>query len=843
MGERAGRAGWCHDDLDDPPYPEERSSTGRDRRLGRLVAGPLMLIFSVSVLYLAWWISWERSHPASAAVRDVRWSEGTRRLEAIRRLETIGAQDPEVAVPALIAALDDADPRNRTVAAEAVATVLHGVKITDADPVSVNAAVAALLARLEDREAAVRARAAMSLLSVALLWPGMPRIVDVEAVSIAFARLADDTNAEVRVAAVRGLGLMGHWLESDPPARLVAALRDESEAVRSAASQELGFYRRGLIRLLPTLVKAMETARPEYRPAYLGLFRSLSPRSNEPAGEVLAAVVAALDSRDVRVRCRMLAILGEYRGQARPHLAAMLAQLDEKRAEVPSNPGTEGPGDPNSDPSDNDPVVAAATALPDVAGIQWDYSADRPRAIPPAREVLPPLLGLLSSRVAARRLAAINALNAFEPDRDQVAALVPLCRDPDARVRAAAIQALGNNASGHRFLTSTRLLAALEDPAARVRAAAATAAPESVGVESMITALIRHAESDTDASVRSDCAWAMASLGPPRVSKAIVPLCVAAIGRSDGPLALKSSMAQVLGRFGHDARPAVPALVRIVQSGKDGPRRSGAVHLTAGVNLHSRAITDAKAEAMRSFEEGVQMRIAATEALGRIAPGSPEAAEAVRGLGAALKEVDEVARSAVAALALFGPEARAALPELAEALRLARAQKQILRAGAIADAMGRIGPNAPESAEAIDFLVEIVKGEDVTPRPLAERLLSRFGPAAVEAVPRMVELSRRPFLRKTEEIGPLAVALSQIAPGTAEEGPALAALVDLVRRDATAQGAEAVITALSRFGPVAVAASPRLRELAGASNPRIRAAVRQALASIEPEAARSPVGR
>ncbi|MHB1557782.1 MAG: hypothetical protein ACYC61_09900, partial [Isosphaeraceae bacterium] len=738
--------------------------------------------------------------------------------------------------------LEDSDPGNRAVAAEAVATVLHGIKMSDADPAAAYAAAEGLLVRLGDPEPAVRARAASALLSVSLLWPGMPRIIDMEGVSDAFVGLVNDPNEEVRVAAVRGLGLMGHWLDGDPPARLVEALADDAEAVRTAASQELCLYRRGLVRLLPGLVKAAETARPECRPAYLGVFWSLSPRStpDEPDEQTLAAVVAALRSRDAEVRCRMLAVLAEYGARARPHLAALLAQLDEK--------GAEAPGDPRADSSEKDSVVAAAATLARVAGSGLDFTKGGSQRIPAVREALPRVMGLLGSRVPARRLAAIQALGAFEPDYEHLAALVPCCRDPDAAVRAAAIRGLANNAAGWPLLTPERLVAALDDPAAGVRAASASAAPASDGVEAMVPALIRHAESDADTSVRYDCAWALSNLGPPRVSKAIVPLCVEAIGRRDAPPALKRGMAQVLGRFGRDARPAVPALVRILlpavgaDASLSGPRRRARLGIMM-INLPGHEPTVAEMRATQSIEEEILMRVAAAESLGRIAPGAPEAAEAVRGLSVALGDRDEVAISAVAAIAAFGPEARAALPALADALRHARADRQAFRTGAIADAMGRIGPSAPESAGAIAFLVEIVKGDDVTPRGQAERLLGLFGPSAVAAVPRMVELSRRPFVRKTEEIGPLATALGQIAPGTAEEAPALAALVDLLNRDGSAHGAEAVIAALSRFGQVAAAASHRLRELADADNPRIRAAVRQALASIEPDVARSPVAR
>ncbi len=794
-----------------------------------------MVVLSVGVLYVAWWVSWERSHPASSTALAVHQGDGSHRLAAIRRLEVIGPQDPEVAVPALIGALTDSEPANRAAAADAVTTVLQAIKMGDADPAPALAAVTALMARLDDPEPTVRVRVATALLAVSMLWPGAPRIVDLELVSEAFAGRADDADVEVRVAAIRGLGQIGqHAVSGDPPPRLVAALADEAPAVRSAASQELCAYRRGLVRLLPALVKTLETARPEHRSDYLSIFQGLSPRhsTDDTARRALPAVVAALGSRDRDVRCRMLAILGQFGPDARPYLPTLLALIDEG-GESDANP----PRTASTPPGD--PVVAAAAALAEVAGGTTIDTPTGPKEMRPVRNVVPRLIALLGSRVPARRLAAINALQAFQPDRDQLAALLPLWRDPDADVRTAAIQALHDNASGRPLLSTEGLFAALEDSAPKVREAAALAAAGCGSrVESMFPALIRHAEHDPDGAVRASCSSALADLAPPDVTKAVVPLCIEALERSGSPTVLRASLVRVLAGVGPGARAAVPALCRILRAAEPGRPREEKPARGFFRTKDLPSPTYAELEADREARDRILLRRGAAEALGRIASGTPEASQAVGGLIGALGDCDEVMMEAVSALTALGSEARPALPALAAALRRSRSEKQPLHAGAIAEAMGRLGPAEPQSAPALAFLREVLGGEDHTGRTQAERILAIFGPSAVAAVPRLVELSRRPILRKSEEIGPLAMALGRIAPGTVEEGPALAALVDLILRDSTAQGSETVIAALARFGPVASAATPRLRELADAREPRIRAAVHQALAAIERPPAR-----
>ncbi len=102
MGERIGGAGWGGRTADRPAYEEDAPEQPGGRRRGPGLTGPLALAISGLVLYLAWCVVWERSHPAASATRGIRRGDAAARLEAIRQVERVGPQDPEVAIPGLI---------------------------------------------------------------------------------------------------------------------------------------------------------------------------------------------------------------------------------------------------------------------------------------------------------------------------------------------------------------------------------------------------------------------------------------------------------------------------------------------------------------------------------------------------------------------------------------------------------------------------------------------------------------------------------------------------------------------------------------------------------------------
>jgi HEAT repeat protein len=803
---------------DDEAEPDSRRP-GRGRGLTALFA----LAISGLVLYLAWMLLWERSHPAGAAARAIQKGDTAARLRAIADLERLGPEDPEVAFPALIVGLDDPDAAVRAAAAAALVTVIQGESVSGADLEHVGAAVAALLRRMNDPQAAVRAAASQAVWMIVMLWQGSPRIIDLDEIAAAQGEAAGDPDVEVRLAGVRGLGVVGQRLSEDPPPGLVAALEDESEAVRDAAAQGLAPFQRGMIRLFPALVKSLESARPAFRPAYIRALNHVRPSKypKELAKAMLPALVSALGSRDREVRCLALSSIGGFGLEAREVIPALLAVLDEPDEGAPTGAQT--------GLSANDPVAAAASALARVAGGRGP--SGEPGRAPPPPGVVAPLLRLLQSPMAGRRLAAVSALQTFEPDDNLIAALIALSRDRDESVRAAALRGLPARAPRLRSRSLEAIRDALEDGSPEVRDAAASALRFETGIEPMVPALLRHADHDPDRSVRDTCAYALGGFVPPNVTAAVVPMYIEAIDRPGASALLRANLIDVLTRFGPEARGAVPAIARALRSAERDAGR--AAHPRKPVmGVVPRSVEELEAES--DVREGIDLRENAARALGRLAPGTPSAGDAVSALAAAVDDpAEQVKLQAIEALAAFDRAARSAAPALARALRQARDRKDHWGAGRVAAVLGRIDPTAPEAGEAVAFLVEALHSEEFAPRVFAERALGPFGPAAAPAVPRLVALARQPTLRTHEELGFVAAALGQIAPGTPEEGRALAALVELLQSEPELQRVDTVIDALARFGPRAAVALPRLREIERSGDPRIRDAARKAVAALE----------
>lgn len=865
MGKRQWKTGRDRED-DGPGEDAEPAQAPRgDRRHGWGLTGSITLLISGGVLYLAWWIAWERSHPASSVARQVAHGDAGTRLSAIRRLEQVGPHDPEVAVPALLVGLQDPVPANRLTAIEVLVTLLQAARMAETEPGPIREAAAAVLARLDDGDPSVRAAAARGMLAIAMLWQGLPHFIELDDTIAALTRAADDPDAEVRLAAIYSLGPIGQNLSADPSPRLVAALEDPSKEVRTAAVQVLLPYRRGLVNLFPALVHSFETTREECRPEYLSLIRGLS-RSVLPAElwkELLPALVAALDHHDRELRCRLLDMIREGGSDARPHLPVLL-KLVSQTADDP------GPTAIPDQPWLTDPVAAAAMAVRGVAGLHIAYTPEGEKRTPALPEAVPPLIALLRSPSAGRRLAALWALRGFEFDDTMMEAISPLCRDPDATVRATAILGLQYTYSDRyrhdntkfRRLPLEMVQRALDDPAPEVRRAGAGALFRyGPGVEPMIPTLIRLAEHDPEDNVRRECASVLTIMGPPDVTAAVVPPSVAALERRDLPVLLRTALISAMVNFGPDARAAVPAIISLLRTAEREPRHRSLPHIppvvgplpgapaptaTGDISTPSGATPQAMmastppvgGRSIVAFDDDVTSRVelrrAAAMALGRLAPGTPMAGEAVSVLILSLDDPDDEVRiRAVEALINFGAGARPAAPALERALTRAQARKDPLQAGQIAEALGRIDPRAPESATALAILAEALNSEDHTSRAFAERVLALFGPAASATVPRLVELSRRRSLRSSAEIGSIATALGAIAPGTAEDDRALAALLELICLEPECRGALAALEALARFGPSAAQALPRLRTMAESGAPEVRQAAAKAVESIE----------
>lgn len=338
MGEKTGGVGRTADGLRALGDPDADVGPSGRRGGGWGLTSLLALLISGVVLYLAWWLMWERSHPASPAARTVRSGPDATRLGAIADLERLGPEDPDVAIPALISALGDPSGEIRAAAATALVTVIQGVGGAGSDPAYVADAMGGLLARTRDPDPVARAAAVQALWMIALLWQGAPHLIDLDAIATAQARAADDPELEVRLAGVRGLGVVGKKIADDPPPRLLAAMEDESPRVRDAAGLGLHTFHRGIIHLLPALLRSLEAAPPDHRSTYIDLLEQVGPsgrgypEENEThrADEAVTALIPALSSRDAEVRQLAAKILGRFGSAATAALPRLrqLAGLD-----------------------------------------------------------------------------------------------------------------------------------------------------------------------------------------------------------------------------------------------------------------------------------------------------------------------------------------------------------------------------------------------------------------------------------------------------------------------------------------------------------------------------------
>jgi HEAT repeat protein len=790
------------------------------------------LAIGVVVVAVGWRIIWERKHPAAAPGRKIQQGDPGARIAAIHELENLGGVDPEVAIPALVLGLQDPDATVRAAAAGALVLATNAAGPVDSAHGEVRNAVDALMRSVKDERAEVRAAVVQALWMIAITRTAGS--IDRSRVFDTLVEATGDQDPEVRLSALRGVGAVGLGVVDVPPTVLVAAMEDEREPNRAAAAFALVHFRRGLHRLVPTLLRSLESARPELRAKYLEVLGAI--RAPQFPAEAEPALITILASADAEVRALAASSLATYKEAPPEAIPALIRCLGDSR-------GTKPAGLHSPQPSSRELMAVAVESLGQFVRRRVSPSQD---AVVEATKALgqfaPPtehasaavaaLAKVLRSGNVSQRVAAARALGEFPidpfdqagrgPARDvhadplQIAALTAALGDPETPVRVAALSAFHDVGMKTRFEASPELNAAiaraLEDPApeSRIQAAAAIAHYGDVA-DRFFPALIRLAEHDPDEAVRSMCGTVI-TLGsqplPARVTPAIIPVLTEALSSPDGRL--RWSVGQLLVKVGPAARPAMPALIRALQS----PARNKG---------HS------------------DDRAAAATALGRLAPGTPEAAEVIAALANALRpEETELTRVAASVLGDFGTSAAPAVPALARTLREAVHRKRPRPAAWMAAALSRIDPHSPVAAEAVPALVEALRSpHGGLFHSDAADALSRFGTAAADAVPELIAMLKRSGRGGSgppAERALAARALGWIAPGTPRADLAVSGLTEAlqeVQKWPREEGNAEVIEALARFGPRAAGATPRLRDLAGIANPELSAAARKALSAIE----------
>ncbi len=310
-------------------------------------------------------------------------------------------------------------------------------------------------------------------------------------------------------------------------------------------------------------------------------------------------------------------------------------------------------------------------------------------------------------------------------------ALFDLVGDPDTTVRQAALTAIRQVASKRQGQPPPALFAAIEDESATTRATAiSTLVTFSSGLDPLIPALLRHLEHD-EPPVRDACSQALREIRPAALTSAVIPALIGGLESPERDVRLY--LASLLGRMSPDPRTAVPALIKVLREPIDSDQTS------AGGGAMSVSYAGPAQEA--------------AETLGRIAPKTPIAGDAIRALTEVVRSGPPKRRAAAAAaLGQFGPAAAQAASPLVTLLQGALADKEPTADGpAAASTLGRIAPGTPAAAAAVTALVGALDSPFSSTRLAALRALGAFGPAAVNTVAKLRSIQDKdlnPNMRK-----------------------------------------------------------------------------------------------
>jgi HEAT repeat protein len=270
------------------------------------------------------------------ALRALQSTKATERVSAIRALSRLGFGDSGIAIRPLITRLADDDAEVRAAAADALGSIGSEAVNRGFRGDGVRAAANALLVSLKDQQHAVRLTAANALGMIAGGWRAA-ELLDLNAVVAGLTAGLGDRDAQVRGAILHALAAAARSAPVGPPAELIAVLEDESAHNRTEAATALGSFTRGLDVFIPTLLMRLEDARGEVREAYSQALHSVHgsyrPGPIAYSDAAMPALVAALGSRDERVRYHAVSLLGGLgRGalEAVPELIGILRQPNKR---------------------------------------------------------------------------------------------------------------------------------------------------------------------------------------------------------------------------------------------------------------------------------------------------------------------------------------------------------------------------------------------------------------------------------------------------------------------------------------------------------------------------------
>jgi len=394
-----------------------------------------------------------------------------------------------------------------------------------------------------------------------------------------------DKDADLRAAAARCLGRLG------PAARqivvgdgevevavavpaLLRALGDRDGDVRVQAALALWKVGHRTEALLTLLVRALSVPGDEV-PERGGAAEALGEIGAEGRAAV-PSLIRALRSPDEKVRflaARVLGAMGPAAASAAPELAVLLEGtaegLAEQAAQALTKLGPQGLEVLNKALTGNlaDVRLLVCVALGDAAPPTDDASA-RTR-----HQLLPALATAARDPDPRLRRAAVAAVGRLKPRREGIQVLAAAIFDDDAEVRKNAREALTGSGPAIRFAIPTLLLA-LRDRDDQVRQWAASllrqARPDAACVPALIEALV-----DREADIRLEIVAALGAVGRP--ARPALPALRDALRDPDGRVRARAALA--CWNLGGPDNRVVAVLAELLWSGKGETRVEAALAL------------------------------------------------------------------------------------------------------------------------------------------------------------------------------------------------------------------------------------------------------------------------
>jgi HEAT repeat protein len=370
----------------------------------------------------------------------------------------------------------------------------------------------------------------------------------------------------------------------------------------------------------------------------------------------------------------------------------------------------------------------------DAAQALGSIPADDVAAAVPA---LAAALGDVDERVAttaAQSLAddAAKAHQAGVPNVtiDIINALTAALKDARPGVREGVARAIGSLAGEVFVEPPKRLIAVLEgDPDVEVRVSAARALGRyGAGLDAVPLALLRSL-GGKEPRVRTACGFALSAIHSAAINAAIqgtavtepsptaIPALIEMLGSRDRDVRYHAS--SLLSLFGPEAEAAVPALRNVL------------------------AEPDPQMLSAEGSESSGDPATRAAYALGKIAPGTPRAKEAVATLVETMRSAGDASTrgSLASSLAKFKPsEGELAVPVLID---MVKENVAVMGppAPAAASALGRLAPGTPRAGEAVAVLTTALGSGWEYTRLEAATALGRFQKQAASATEKLRALA------------------------------------------------------------------------------------------------------